>query len=284
MWAATRDNLTLIVDYDTEPMNPRTDWDNFGKMVCWHRRYNLGDKHDYGDAEDFVTEMLMSWYEAHPTKPIYLLKSRGAENAYLEYNRSTREWNLYEKNGWSQSGEYYFTDSYPANAGKDIPDWFIEKCIQALTHQEQLALLRAIPGLILLPLYLYDHGGITMSTGSFGCCWDSGQVGWIYATADMIRKEYGDAGKENYERARALLESEVQTYDLYLTGQCYGYRCLEGEEEVDSCWGFLGDFDDCVKELPGNIPEAFHSLVEHLELQHTDSIAQYFWNLRHKAR
>lgn len=80
-----------------------------------------------------------------------------------------------------------------------------------------------------------------------------------------------------------MLEAEVQSYDLYLTGQCYGYRCLKDEDEVDSCWGFLGDFDDCIKELPGNIPAEFQPLVEHLEFQHTDSMAQYFWNIRHEA-
>ena len=32
---------------------------------------------------------------------------------------------------------------------------------------------------IMLPLYLYDHGGIIMNTTGFICPWDSGQVGWI---------------------------------------------------------------------------------------------------------
>ena len=34
---------TINIDYDEDPMNPRTDWDNAAVMVCWHRRYNLGD-------------------------------------------------------------------------------------------------------------------------------------------------------------------------------------------------------------------------------------------------
>ena len=29
-----------------------------------------------------------------------------------------------------------------------------------------------------LPLYIYDHSGITMSTVGFSDTWDSGQVGW----------------------------------------------------------------------------------------------------------
>jgi hypothetical protein len=34
-----------------ERTNPR-DWDNVGTMVCFHRRYSLGDKHDYR-SQDF---------------------------------------------------------------------------------------------------------------------------------------------------------------------------------------------------------------------------------------
>ena len=42
---AMKQPYLLQVMYDDEPLNPRTDYDNFGKMVCWHSRYNLGDEH-----------------------------------------------------------------------------------------------------------------------------------------------------------------------------------------------------------------------------------------------
>lgn len=35
--------LKLEIWSDPDPMNPRTDWDNAGTMVCFHRRYQLGD-------------------------------------------------------------------------------------------------------------------------------------------------------------------------------------------------------------------------------------------------
>lgn len=44
---------------------------------------------------------------------------------------------------------------------------------------------------IVLPLYLYDHSGITMNTTGFSCPWDSGQVGWIYASKEDALKEFG---------------------------------------------------------------------------------------------
>ena len=42
-----------------------------------------------------------------------------------------------------------------------------------------------------LPLYLYDHSGITMNTTGFTCPWDSGQVGIIFVSRETILKEYG---------------------------------------------------------------------------------------------
>lgn len=49
---------------------------------------------------------------------------------------------------------------------------------------------------VMLPLYLLDHSGLTMSTRDFHDKWDSGQVGWIYATHDRLRKETGYTEKE----------------------------------------------------------------------------------------
>jgi len=101
---------------------------------------------------------------------------------------------------------------------------------------------KALDKAVVLELYLYDHGGITMSCSPFSCPWDSGQVGFIYLTPKEIKEEWGDLSKESYEKAKKYLEGEVEVYDLFLTGQVYGY--VIGE---DSCWGFYGE-DDCIEE------------------------------------
>jgi len=40
---------------DIDPPNPREWEENLGKMVCFHRRYDLGDKHDFSDARDLIS-------------------------------------------------------------------------------------------------------------------------------------------------------------------------------------------------------------------------------------
>ena len=142
---------------DEDPQNPRTEWDNLGKMVCFHKRYQLGDKHKLAASDSPNLESLEDY-----------LKASGAA--------------------------------------------------------------------VLLPLYLYDHGGITINTKGFSCPWDSGQVGFIYLTKEDLKKEFGG----DKQRAQQCLESEVEAYDQYLTGDVWGYRIFKGEEEVDSCWGFFG--------------------------------------------
>jgi hypothetical protein len=160
---------------DTDPESPRT-WDNLGTMICFHSRYNLGDKHNYN------------------------------HNHY---------------NGWGEME-------------KDI------------IKTENVG--------VILPLYLYDHSGITMNTTGFSCGWDSGQVGFIFISKEKIREEYGvkRITQKVRDRITKNLVGEVETYDQYLTGDIYGYRITDTEtdEKLDSCWGFYGS-DYCMEEGKG---------------------------------
>ena len=98
---------------------------------------------------------------------------------------------------------------------------------------------------IVLPLYLYDHGGITISTTPFSCQWDSGQVGWIYVTDKKAREELGyeRISRQRRETIARYLRGEVETYDQYLRGDIWGYQILEDDEIIDSCYGFYGEDD-----------------------------------------
>jgi hypothetical protein len=101
---------------------------------------------------------------------------------------------------------------------------------------------------IILPLYMYDHSGITISTKPFNDMWDSGQIGFIFITEESIEKN-----KLNLKEAKERLLYEVKIYDDYLTGQVYGYsminletcdKCNHTEEKIiDSCWGIYLDKD-----------------------------------------
>ena len=156
-------NHTIKIFQDEDARSPRED-DNIGKMVCFHRRYELGDKHNY-DSSDF-------------------------EN-------------------WQQ--------------------------LSSLLEVEENAV-------IVLPIYMYDRSGITISTGSFRGIdpggWDSGMIGFIYCTQKDLDENFdGDV-----DRAEAHLKAEIKEYDDYLRGNVYGFEIENSKGDfIDSCWGFYGD-------------------------------------------
>lgn len=40
----TKPSLTLKLEQDINPLNPREEWENMGTMALFHKRYTLGDK------------------------------------------------------------------------------------------------------------------------------------------------------------------------------------------------------------------------------------------------
>jgi len=107
------------------------------------------------------------------------------------------------------------------------------------------------PGII-LPLYLYDHSGLSISTGPFNCPWDSGQVGWIHCSYEKANQELRSRPMKNPRRSKTLrqkmlacMNAEVSTYDQYLRGDVYGYELQSLDDQSDwlvedSCWGYYG--------------------------------------------
>ncbi|WP_240416555.1 hypothetical protein [Paenibacillus periandrae] len=52
------EKAVLKIEYDTDVISPRIELDNLGTMVCWHRRYNVGDEHNHVDADSFFIYLL----------------------------------------------------------------------------------------------------------------------------------------------------------------------------------------------------------------------------------
>lgn len=50
------------------------------------------------------------------------------------------------------------------------------------------AIIKAVKPVVILPVYMYDHGDLAFSTSPFACRWDSGQVGFIFATREDIKQ------------------------------------------------------------------------------------------------
>lgn len=95
----------------------------------------------------------------------------------------------------------------------------------------------------ILPIYLYDHSMITISTTKFNgphAHWDSGQIGFIYITQEDLENREIKEEYRTYEKFVKWLKQEVEEYDNYLTGNVWRYQFYEDEELTDSCGGFHG--------------------------------------------
>ncbi len=47
---------TIKIYYDPDAESPR-EWSNLGTLICWHRRYRLGDSHHYDSPEAFLRDL-----------------------------------------------------------------------------------------------------------------------------------------------------------------------------------------------------------------------------------
>jgi hypothetical protein len=105
---------------------------------------------------------------------------------------------------------------------------------------------------------MYADGGVSLGDNRIGTDslgdsrgWDSGTVGFIYATRERM-----DVVGTPEDRIEECLRGEIQEFDDYLTGNVYGYVVEDREgNTLDSCWGFYPDHDakgmpwaDCMRE------------------------------------
>lgn len=257
-YVATKQPYMLMVLFDEDAQNPREDYDYFGTMVCWHNRYNLGDKHDSSEPNDFLKELVLSTLSHDDI--INHIKLGQVSDTKLEYNRLAKGWEVLN---YDEQSKKWYTDFFYKGNLETNKEVLANDILEAMKNQVLLEM--AEKANVVLPLHLYDHSGITMSTTSFSCRWDSGQVGWIYASHKEIEQEYEIVTPLTIEKAKELLRSEVKTYDSYLTGENYGFKLFKNGKEDDSCWGFLGSIDDIKSTIAEYLPDGCKTLVNELE-------------------
>lgn len=206
----------IEIHYDSDPESPR-EWDNLGTIVGFARRHHIGDKQPKCEPSEFLCGLAR---DADSSIEEIEDRVQDVENYFYRYEQPTRLAERIATQYLAQRREQALDDNY-----------------------------------VLLPVYMYEHGNIALSTSSFSCPWDSGQVGYIYVSKEKVVEEYGDWTAETVAQATKLLEGEVETYSQYLNGEVYGYVIEDGggeETEEGSCWGFYG-MDYCIEEAKGMV-------------------------------
>lgn len=105
------------------------------------------------------------------------------------------------------------------------------------------------------PLYLYDHSGTTYRASQGGnpfvgrlpqghAEFDSGRVGSIFVDFEAVGCKKSWKKAQKLAHAFKAAQGFCEYYTDWANGNIWGY-VIEDEdgEHVDSCWGFIGDWD-----------------------------------------
>ena len=197
----------LKVEQDDIAESPR-EWDNVCTMVCFHNRYDLGDKHDYDDGDEFFTYILCEIcgmdeddIDELSTREKYRLANE-SDKVYF------KDLNLYDHSGLtiSTSSGYPYNDYWDAGCVGWIyvsKERIFKECMGITEENWQERADKILEG----EVETYDQ-------------YLKGEVYGFVLTKKIIEQE------------KCPHCGEI-------------IREWEDEDEVDSCWGFYGD---CLEE------------------------------------
>ena len=211
-WQYNGNEYVLHIQQDSDPEDPRTLYDHDCLMACFHPRYRLGDSIDQREPEAFWQGLVRKYV---PEATLFNKANAKPDEIPDRYTWEDNDGTVYGNLTSWKVCLYY------------VEDLTIPQC-QSLLY----------PYLVSLPLWLYDHGGITISCGDreypYNDRWDSGLVGWI------IYAKQAEDGEDWREKAFAGMRAEVEEYDQYLQGEVYGFTLYENGEETDTIWSYYG--------------------------------------------
>lgn len=131
-------------------------------------------------------------------------------------------------------------------------------------------------GDLVFSLYAYIHSGVTISLGDFygrlpqgHAEFDSGQCGLVIVRRKKMLEEFNSKTftAKLKQKARKIVEAEIETFDSYLRGDVYGYVI---EEDGDSCWGFYS-----IKDAMEAAKESVDYIVEQDKKKHFEQIKKW---------
>ena len=125
-----------------------------------------------------------------------------------------------------------------------------------------------------LPVYMYDHGGITINNTGFLRAWDSGQIGFIIATRRDVLSWFGKKllTRQLRERTRERLKLETDILSKYASGSLL-LCTIESPDEEITAYGGIESVDHFVDILNEYVGEDYKIVVKFKDCWVRDSYA-----------
>lgn len=88
-----------------------------------------------------------------------------------------------------------------------------------------------------IPVWMFDHSGLSFGIGNEPCPWDSGQIGFaVLSETDF--DEFELDGMSDEQLIEMLIE-DLDVFERYVNGVNYEYAILDEHGEIlDSCTGY----------------------------------------------
>lgn len=234
---STGKRYSLKIERDDFPENPR-EWYNVSTMVCWHRSYDLGDKHNFDNPDKLMQHLYLDvtgkyWDDEHD--------SEDWEDIYKELKESNliliKPLNLYDHSDItiSTSNAYPYNDRWDAG------------CVGFVYITKEKALKELVE-------YVLDENGERIKEEHKH---PNGNSTWSYKTQPLT--------DETWEaRADKVIEEEVKIFDYYLTGEVY-YFTLSEIIPTYGCGECKGEInvDELLSNTQLSLDEKVHYICPH---------------------
>lgn len=117
--------------------------------------------------------------------------------------------------------------------------------------------------IVIKPISIYVHSGMTVFFGRPTDRWDSGVVGFGYMEHEDLYSDCCGRNKKAHpdwrDQCEAVMRGEMDALDRTVRGEVFGYVTEELDDdgdwvEYDSCWGFFMDAEEVIEEAKLNLP------------------------------
>ncbi len=117
--------------------------------------------------------------------------------------------------------------------------------------------------LIIRPVYVYDHSGVSLRVGrdetnpfSVDREWDTALVGFAMITEEKYAQVFGTYEAPETAILLDILDDEVETYGHYVNGDVYRFQVVNPTGDVvDSCGDYFS-YEDAVQEVKSALVSA----------------------------
>ncbi len=185
----------------------------------------------------------------------------------IDYNPiDPREWDNYTKI-YCEHKSYTFPqeisiDNEYCNSWDDV--------IDEIQNQEKDIIL-------IKPIYMLDHSGISVDLRDYNDKWDSGQIGFIWTTKKLMKK----AGlKPTVSEADKLIKQEFKSWKKYIEGEIYSY-CIEKKITCPHCHTTKYEVVDTLSGIEAeNLDEMRKTIEENTSKEVLDQIQDLLENIQ----